>query len=153
MKLGSEFQELLRLFEECGVKYLVVGAHALAFYGFPRNTKDLDIFHEPSPENADRILKALDLFGFGSLGMSRSDFSEPGLVIQLGYPPNRVDLISQISGVEFGEAWENRQHMTLDGVAVPFISLEDFVRNKRASGRLSDLADLERLGYSGPNLS
>lgn len=146
MKISSDFRDLLTLLNECEVRYLIVGGYALAAHGFPRNTKDIDVFYEASPDNAARLMTALERFGFGEVGLSVQDFNRCGQIVQLGFPPDRIDLISTISGVEFAEAWNNRIRVTLDGVEMPIISRSDFLRNKRASGRLTDLADAERLG-------
>lgn len=146
MEIGSDFGELLTLLNESGVKYLVVGAYALAAHGYPRNTKDLDIFFEATPENAVRLMAALEAFGFGSLGLTVDDFDHPGGIVQLGHPPNRIDLISSISGVNFHEAWEGRMRIEAGGLSYHVIGKAEYIRNKLASGRLSDLADVERLG-------
>ena len=146
MEIGSDFRDLLTRLNESGVKYLLVGAYALAAHGFPRNTKDIDIFYDLTAENASRLMSALDRFGFGDVGLSAEDFQQSGQIVQLGYPPNRIDLINSISGIGFDEAWPNRVTIVIGDVSVPVISREDFLRNKKASGRLSDLADAERLG-------
>jgi hypothetical protein len=127
------------------VEYLVVGGHAVAFHGHPRFTGDIDFFIRASPENADRVLRALDAFGFGSLGITASDFTAPGRVIQLGRPPNRIDILTSISGVEFESAWASRAAAELDGHAVNFIGVDELLKNKQASGRPKDLADAAKL--------
>jgi hypothetical protein len=146
MNISSDFRELLTLLNDAEVKYLVVGGYALAAHGFPRNTKDIDIFYEATPDNATNLMSALKRFGFGDVGLSKVDFLQVGQIVQLGYPPNRVDLINSISGVTFEEAWPDRVTVVIENVAVPVISPKDFVRNKKAAGRLTDLADAERLG-------
>jgi hypothetical protein len=126
------------------VRVLVVGAHALAVHAKPRYTKDLDLFVEPSVENARRIVAAIADFGFGDLGISESDFLEHRIV-QLGMPPNRIDLMTSIDGVTFEEAWAGRIEGTFAGEQVFFIGRDELTRNKAASGRPQDLADLDTL--------
>jgi hypothetical protein len=132
-----------------GVKALVVGAHAVAFHAKPRYTKDLDLFIEPTEQNAGRILEALRDFGFGGVKLSAADLSTPGKVVQLGYPPHRIDLITQISGVSFADAWAGRVAGTLLGETVQFIGKRELMRNKEAAGRPQDQIDLEWL-RAGP---
>ncbi|WP_221401584.1 hypothetical protein [Truepera radiovictrix] len=126
---------------------MVVGAYALALHGIPRATGDIDIWLESREENAERVWRALQRFGAptAALGVSREDLVKPGLVIQLGLPPRRIDLLTEISGVGFSEAWENRVTQTVDGLPLPFLDREALLRNKRASGRKKDLADVEAL--------
>lgn len=143
-----DFRDMLAAFVARGVRFLVVGAHALAAHGVPRVTGDLDIWVEPTGENANRVWAALADFGapLGSLGISGSDFSSPDQVVQLGLPPYRVDIMTAISGVGFTEAWQGAFEGSLFGVPVRFIGREAFVKNKRASGRPKDLADIMALG-------
>ncbi|MFM7212006.1 MAG: DUF6036 family nucleotidyltransferase [Actinomycetota bacterium] len=145
MRLNRDFQELLECFAQHEVRYLIVGGWALAAHGVPRLTKDLDVWVWPEPGNAERVVAALEEFGFGELGLCADDFLADDTVIQLGYPPNRVDLLTTPSGVEFGPCWEDRLEITLDGLPVAFIGVEGLVANKRATGRLQDLADVESL--------
>jgi len=145
MRLNPDFSAFVDACAEHGVRYLVVGGYALAAHGFPRNTKDLDVWVEAEPGNAERLLCALGDFGFGTLDLSVGDFTEPGHVIQLGYPPVRIDLLTSIDGVEFGEAFARSAIVASDGREVRVIGRDDLVANKRASGRLQDLADVERL--------
>lgn len=144
--LTSDFKEFAGLLNSNGVEYLIVGGYALAVHGHPRYTGDLDFWIGHAPDNAARVLAALQQFGFGALGITLDDLSTPGQVIQLGDPPARIDLLTSIDGVDFRQARERRQVVQIDGIDLPFISLEDFKANKRASGRLKDLADLESLG-------
>ena len=148
MEAQHDFKELLELFNANRVEYMIVGAYALAFHGVPRNTGDLDIFVRSSGENAGRILRALDAFGFGSLDLAESDFMAPDRVVQLGVPPVRVDLLTSLTGVSWDDASAGRVAGEYQGVRVTFIGREQFVRNKRAAGRARDLADLEALGES-----
>jgi hypothetical protein len=146
MAVQPDFKELLELFNAHRVEYLIVGGYALAFHGAPRYTGDLDLFINQSSENAARILAALEAFGFGSLNLTTADFTTSDQVVQLGVPPVRIDLLTSITGVTWQEAYENRVLGEYGGVPAGFIGREQFVANKRASGRHRDLADLEALG-------
>ncbi len=131
------------------VRFVVVGAHALAVHGVPRGTQDLDILVDPTPENAERVWRALTAFGAPTtaLGISPSDFVNPDMVIQFGLPPNRIDFLTSISGVaDFDTIWSGRVTHELRGRSVPFIGRTELLANKRASGRRKDLADVEALG-------
>jgi hypothetical protein len=143
--LSPDFKELLRLLNVNQVGYLVVGGYAVAFHGYPRYTKDLDIWVESTPENASRIVQALEQFGFGSLGLQEQDFLEPDTIIQLGYPPNRIDLITTIPGINFASCYKDKQAVPIDDITVNFIDLENLKKSKKASARPQDLADLENL--------
>ena len=145
MEIQPDFRELLGLFNEQNVEYLIVGGYALAFHGMPRYTGDLDILVRPDSANAQRILKALDLFGFGLLGLAAADFENPERVIQFGEPPVRIDLITSITGVSWEEAFSSRVQGNDDDIPVYFLGREPFIRNKRAIGRAKDLADIEAL--------
>lgn len=141
-----DFKELLALLSAHSVDFVVVGGHALAFHGAPRFTGDLDVYVRPDAENARRILAALEAFGFGGLGLTEEDFARPGRVVQLGFPPVRVDLVTALSGVSWDEVWSGREHGVYGDVLVDYIGRTQFVANKRACGRLKDLADIEALG-------
>jgi hypothetical protein len=127
------------------VRYLIVGGYAVALHGYPRYTKDLDIWIELNPDNAAKLIKALDQFGFSSLGLRVEDFLEADQIVQLGYPPNRIDLITSMPGVDFEGCFTSRVKVMIDDVLINFIDLENLKKNKRAVGRLQDLADLENL--------
>jgi hypothetical protein len=146
MEVQKDFRELLELFNAHKVEYLIVGGYALAFHGVPRYTGDIDIFVKPDTENALRILKALDEFGFGSLDLKEEDFRSPNKVVQLGYPPVRIDIITSISGLSWDEAYEELDKGKYGDVPVYYIGLNHYILNKRASGRKKDIADLEALG-------
>lgn len=148
MEIQSDFRDLLELFNKNKVEYVIVGGYALAFHGAPRYTGDLDIFVNASEDNASRILKALNEFGFGSVGLSPQDFIEPNNVIQLGYPPVRIDIVTSISGVSWEAAFQNRVTGRYGDIAVYYIGRKEFVTNKRTVGRKKDLADLEALSES-----
>jgi hypothetical protein len=144
--MNSDFRDLLLEFNAAGVEFLVVGAHALAAHGHVRATKDLDLWIRPSDTNAPRVLTALTRFGAPLHDLSVTDLSRPGLVFQIGIPPVRVDLITAIDGVLFEDAWPDRMEAVFGTMKVPVISRLHLIANKRASGRLQDLADIERLG-------
>ena len=143
--LNQDFKEFIQSLNDNQVRYLIIGGYAVALHGYPRYTKDIDIWIEMSLENADRLLKALAQFGFSSLDLKIEDFTVPDQVIQLGYPPNRIDLLTTPDGVDFATCYAARLELEIDGVQVAFIDLENLRLNKRASGRLQDLADLENL--------
>jgi hypothetical protein len=145
VKLSRDFQELLECFAHNDVRYLIVGGWALAAHGHPRMTKDLDVWMWPQSTNAHAVISALEEFGFEKLGLSAEDFIEPDVVIQLGYPPNRVDLLTSPTGVEFDECWKERLDVEMEGLTVPFNGLEGLKANKRASGRPQDTVDVEIL--------
>jgi len=143
--LNPDFKEFAELLNAHRVEYLVVGGYALAAHGHPRYTGDIDFWLARSPDNIERLLAALREFGFGSLALKTEDFT-PDAVIQLGQPPRRIDLLMGIDGVAFEDCFRRREVVTIDGLPLNFIGLDDFKANKRASGRLKDLADLEALG-------
>jgi hypothetical protein len=143
--LSKDFKEFVALLNAHQVDYLVVGGYAMALHGRPRHTGDLDIWIRRSPEQSDRLMAALDEFGFGNLGLKAADFLETGQVVQLGYPPFRIDLLTDIDGVDFEVAWTNRETVSHDGLTLNFIGLNDLKANKRASGRARDIDDLEQL--------
>jgi hypothetical protein len=143
--MNSEFEELLKLFNGSGVKYLVVGGHAVMLYTEPRYTKDLDLWIEANEENAGKVFSSLVAFGAPLAGLSSNDFSKEGFFYQIGVPPARIDILMSIDGVEFQEAWPNRSQASIGAQQVWFISRQDLVRNKRACGRHIDLHDLDLL--------
>lgn len=143
--LNKDFREFIVSLNSNNVRYLVLGGYAIAFHGHPRYTKDLDIWLELSEENAANVMQALDDFGFSGLGISDEDLLTSGMVVQLGYPPNRIDLINSPDGVDFNECYPARTEIDIDGLTIPVIDLENLKKNKKASGRLQDLADLEKL--------
>jgi predicted nucleotidyltransferase len=143
-----DFRDVLQELIAAGVRFLVVGAHALSAHGVPRATVDLDIWVRPDSENAQLVFDALARFGapLDALGVTTSDFTSLDNVAQFGLPPFRIDIMTSISGVTFDVAWEERVEGKIEGVQVPIIGLQAFVQNKRASGRKKDLADIEALG-------
>ena len=150
MQLSKDFQDLLELFNQHGVQYLVAGGYATSIYAEPRYTKDLDLWVEAEPGNAKRILSALREFGFGSVGLELSDFTRDDHVVQLGREPNRIDILTQLKGLEFLDCYPRRRLLALAGLEVPFLSKSDLITNKKAVGRLRDLADVEELERSNP---
>lgn len=143
--LNQDFKEFIQSLNDNSVRYLVVGGYAVALHGYPRYTKDMDVWVEMTAENASNIVKALDQFGFGSLDLKESDFVVPDQIIQLGYPPRRIDIMTTIPGVVFSECYPSHTIVNVGGVPVNFIDLENLKKNKRATGRHQDLADLENL--------
>lgn len=141
-QLQSDLSEFVGLLNSHGVEYLIVGGYAVAFHGHPRLTGDIDIFVRTSRDNSRRILKVLDDFGFTEHGLSASHLTSPGRIVQLGNPPNRVDLLTSITGVAFDEAWSGRVPGRLGEHVVDYIGLEALLKNKAASGRPTDLADV-----------
>ena len=150
VKLQKDLREFIGLLLSQNVEFLVVGGHAVAFHGYPRLTEDVDLLVRPSLENGSRILRALDLFGFGSIGLNAEDFTAPDRMIQLGRAPNRIDLLTQIWGLTFEEAWASRVPAQLDGLEVFVIGREELIKNKRATARTQDLADAEKLEGISP---
>jgi len=145
MRLDRDFSEFIGLLRAHDVRFLIVGGYAVAVHGHPRYTGDLDVWVLVDPINVDRLLRVLDDFGFGAVGLSRDDFLEPDNVVQLGYPPLRIDLLTSLDGVDFNECYPHRVEVDLGEVTAPFISLADLRRNKTASARPQDLADLQAL--------
>jgi hypothetical protein len=146
--VNEDFRDLVRALLEAGVRFLVVGAHAMAVHGVPRATGDIDVWIAVDPANADRVMDALSRFGapLAAMSVSPADFLREDQVVQIGLPPRRIDLLTSISGVGFEEAWEGRVTRAVEGMTVPFLGRDALVRNKRASGRAKDRADLEALG-------
>ena len=144
--LNKDFREFIKLLNTNKVKYLIVGGYAVAFHGYPRYTKDLDVWILVSDENAENVLKALKQFGFGSLGLQKEDFLKPDEFVQLGHPPNRIVIVTSCDGVEFEICFETRKVVIADRVSLNFIDIENLKKNKKASGRPQDLADLDNLG-------
>lgn len=145
MVLNKDFKEFIESLNKNNVRYLVVGGYAVAFHGHPRYTKDLDIWIQSDEKNAENLLAALDDFGFGSLDLKAEDFLTPGYIIQLGYPPNRIDLLTVIKGVEFETCYAAKIHTEIEGIRINFIDLSNLKKNKKSTGRYQDLADLENL--------
>ena len=144
--MNRDFAEMLSALSEAGAEFLVVGAHALAAHGAPRATGDLDIWVNATPRNAERVLAALRVFGAPLANLTIDDLTKPDIVFQIGVVPSRIDILTGISGVRFSEAWGRRIEVDIEGTKVPILGRDDFVSNKRASGRPKDRIDLELLG-------
>ncbi|HEY5367821.1 MAG TPA: nucleotidyltransferase [Hanamia sp.] len=142
---SQDFREFIELLIKHNAEYLIVGGYAVGVHGHPRYTGDLDIWLNPSPENAALVLKCVNEFGFSSYGLTQSDFTKPGNVIQLGYPPLRIDLLTEIDGVTFEECYENRKQVIIEDLHVNFIGYKDLLKNKKQSGRPRDIDDIDNL--------
>jgi hypothetical protein len=141
--MNPDFVDLLRALLAADVRFMVVGAYAVGVHGRPRATKDLDVWVDATPENAPKVMRALVEFGAPLMGLSEKELGEPGVGLQIGMEPLRIDILTKISGVTFAEAWPG--HISAEfaeGVRCPVIGLEALLANKRASGRLQDLADV-----------
>jgi predicted nucleotidyltransferase len=145
VEINSNFKDLLRLLNDAGVRYLVVGGYAVMKYTEPYNTKDLDIWIEATPENATRALEALRRFGAPAKGVTEEDFLNPDLVYQVGVEPVRVDVMSRVSGLDFPSAWDHRSEARFDEVIAPVLSIDDLIRAKRAAGRAKDRLQARQL--------
>jgi hypothetical protein len=144
--LNRDFVEMLAALSDAGAEYLIVGAHALAAHGLPRATGDLDLWVNPTPENAERVWHALVQFGAPLDQLTLEDLSREEVVFQIGVVPNRIDILTSITGVAFDQAWDNRTMVEIQGMSVPVLGRAELVRNKRAVGRTRDIADIEELG-------
>lgn len=144
-QLPEDFRDLLSLLNEHGVDYLIVGGWALGVHGYVRATGDMDVWIGQSDANIQKLLNALKAFGVPD-GVDREFFKESGNAFRIGNPPLRIEIITEASGIAFEASYPNRVNITADGIDLPFINYQDLVKNKRASGRLRDLADLEALG-------
>src|SRR3977135_2383572 len=147
-ELANDYKEFLRLLRAHGVEYLLIGGWAVGYHGYPRSTDDLDIWIATSPTNAERIVKVLSDFGFAVPELSAALFLQPDQIVRMGFEPVRIEVMTSISGVEFDECYRERLETTLDGEPVSLISLRHLKINKKASGRLKDLSDLENLPQS-----
>jgi hypothetical protein len=146
MTLAKDFEDFIKLLNRYEIEYMVVGGYALAFHGKPRHTGDLDIWINISEKNASAMLKVLNDFGMSSMGFKKDDFLKPGYMTQIGYPPLRIDILNSIDGVEFDDAAKHMNQVEI-GADLPlnYIGLNDFVKNKLASGRMQDLADIQEI--------
>ncbi len=145
MVLDENFKEFIRLLNENDVKYLVVGGFAVAYHGYPRYTKDIDFWVWAHPENAEKVIKTIKDFGFCMLGFQKEDLLDPNNIVQLGYEPNRIDLIIDLEGLDFETCFTNCQDAEFEGVPIHFINLDDLVKNKMSTGRLKDKVDAQTL--------
>ena len=149
--MNQDFLDLLHAFAEFEVRFLVVGAYALALHAKPRATGDLDLWVEPTPENAARVMRALIRFGAPLQDVRERDFPEPGIVFQIGVPPRRIDILTSLTGLTFPEAWTDRVLHRFGDCEVFFLGRQSFISNKRALARPRDLADLESMGDINPS--
>ena len=145
MSINSDFRDLFVALNDAGCKYLLVGGYALAAHGIPRFTKDLDVWIQPNTTNAERVIEALGAFGAPQQHMTDLDFTDPSTILQIGVPPSRIDILTAIDGVTFDAAWAARAEFSFDGVPITTISRQHLIQNKRAVGRLQDLADAHQL--------
>lgn len=143
--MNRDFLDLLRAFVAAEVRFMIVGAYALALHGRPRATGDLDVWVDASPDNAPRVMRALAEFGAPMHDLRQADFEHPGVTYQIGLPPARIDILTDLTGLSFAEAWSGRTTGAFGDMEVAFIDRASFVRNKRAVGRPKDLADVEGL--------
>lgn len=143
--MNQDFIDLLRAFCDAEVRFMVVGAYAVAFHSRPRATGDLDLWVEPTPENAARVMAALSTFGAPTGDLTAADLATPGVVYQIGIEPRRIDLLTALTGVDFPAAWRDHASGQLGGIECPIIGREALIRNKRALGRARDKADLDLL--------
>lgn len=145
MILNDDFKEFFKLLNAHKVNYLIVGGYAVGFHGYPRYTQDIDVFYDRSAANAKALWSALQAFGFGNIGLHQDDFVKDNQVVQLGQPPNRIDLINTIDGVAFEAAWNTRVSGEYGDVPVAFIAKDELLLNKRSTGRDKDLLDVKCL--------
>ena len=145
MEIRPHFSELLTLLEDNNVEYVIVGGYAMAFHGYPRFTKDIDIFYRSTPENIIKIRKSLIGFGFNENDLPETIFTETGNIIQFGVVPLRVDIINEIDGVEFEDVYKNSVRGKYGEIEVNFIGRIELIKNKKASGRDQDLLDAKKL--------
>jgi hypothetical protein len=145
MNLEKDFADFINLLNKNKVDYMVVGGYALAFHGEPRTTGDMDIWIDCTQANAGKMVIVMNEFGMGSLGFKKADFNEPGIINQIGQPPLRIDILNEIDGVQFSDAVKGKQLFKSGKMVIPFIGKDDFIRNKKATGRKKDLEDLKRI--------
>lgn len=145
MNLEKDFLNFVELLNSYKVDYMVVGGYALAFHGEPRTTGDMDIWIDCTQANAEKMVTVMNKFGMGALGFKAEDFSEPGIINQIGQPPLRIDILNEIDGVQFADAVKGKQFFKSGKLEIPFIGKDDFIRNKKATGRKKDLQDVKKI--------
>jgi hypothetical protein len=145
MEIGQDFKEFIQLLNKHEVQYIVVGGYAVSLYGYPRYTGDIDFWVKPSRENAQKVIASLIDFGFGSLDINVNDLDHEDAVIQLGYPPDRIDLLTSVTGLDFDTCWATKEIIESEGEKINYISLKHLRINKESSGRDKDLLDLKNL--------
>lgn len=151
MNIQQDFKEFLQLLDDFAVEYMIVGGYAVAFHGYPRFTKDIDVFYDNAPENIRSLKKAMKAFGFPEDQLHDELFEEEGTIIQFGYPPCQIDLLNQIDGVKYETAQAGKILTRFDGLHIAFISKEDLIQNKQSTPRLKDKADVEELEKENPD--
>jgi predicted nucleotidyltransferase len=151
MNLNPHFRDILHALSDAGAEFVVVGAYAISFHGIPRATGDIDVFVRPSPENARKVWDGLVRFGAPLSNLSEQELSRPDLIFRMGREPNGIDLMTEIDGVDFETAWQNRLTIDIDGRAIPFLGLQEILANKRAAGRPKDLADVAWIEWRRKN--
>ncbi|MDR0443595.1 MAG: nucleotidyltransferase [Treponema sp.] len=149
MMLNSDYRDILSALSDRKVKFLLVGAYAMAVHGYPRSTMDIDLWVMPDPENAILVLQALEDFGAPSGELLPEDLQKDGIVFQIGAAPRRIDILTSADGLKFEEAFANSQTIDIDGIPVHVLSTADLIKNKRSTGRTKDLADAESLEEVG----
>ena len=143
--LNNDYKDILQSLSNKKVKYLLVGAYAMAAHGYPRSTMDIDFWVMPDPENASLVLEALEDFGAPSGNLSPNDFLEKGIIFQIGVAPRRIDILTSVDGLEFADAFANSELIEIEGIPVHVLSVPDLIKNKRSTGRTKDIADVETL--------
>jgi hypothetical protein len=147
--LNDDYKDMLHVLLDNGVKFLLVGAYAMGAHGYPRATGDIDIWVEPSPENSSRAYRSMVAFGAPLHEIDETTFAVPGVVFQIGVAPRRIDIITAISGIGFGDAFQQRQIIEMEGLSIPILSLGHLIKNKRATGRDKDRLDADQLENRG----
>ena len=150
MAINPDFRDLFAALSAAEVAYMIVGGYALAYHGFPRFTKDLDVWIDATPENSAKAYRALDEFGAPISRLAPDDLAKPGLILQIGVAPNRIDILTSIEGVAFAEAWPRREALTYGDQILAVIGRQDLIRNKRATGRPQDSLDADVLEDKKP---
>jgi hypothetical protein len=143
--LNEDYRDMLRALSDEKVRFILIGAYALAAHGYPRATMDMDIWVMPSPDNADAVLRALQRFGAPSNNLTKEDLQKDGTLFQIGVAPRRIDIITAASGLQFEDAYQNSIPLNIDGMEIRIPSIDDLIINKKATGRTKDLADVEAL--------
>jgi hypothetical protein len=143
--LNKDYKDMLQALSDENVKFILIGAYAMAAHGYPRATMDIDIWIMPSPENADAVIRALQRFGAPLHNLTRKDLQTDGIIFQIGVAPRRIDIITAVSGLKFEETYQNTIVVAIEGIDVHIPAIDDMIRNKKVTGRIKDLADVEAL--------
>jgi len=145
MTLDPDFEDFIQFLNQYEVDYMIVGGYAMAFHGSPRYTGDLDVWIDISESNAEKMLLVIQAFGFSSLGFKKEDFLKENLINQIGYPPLRIDILTNIDGIDFKEAYTQKQVIEIEDLKANYIGLRDLIQNKKTSGREKDIIDVKTL--------